>query len=292
VIAADDALLDALGRGGPPPEDDKLAGVLAAWRTDLDTDHPGGDLTLLLAELAEDDTAPAAAQDGAAQDGAGPDGAAPSVQAVPSGTGRRRWRPGPRVRRYVTGLAAAGLLAGGLAAGAGQAGPESPLWPVARVLYPERADLRLAEHTIDEARAAAAAGRYDDARRILDKAVGDVERVDDSDRADRLRAQIEEIRRALPPVDTGVSDNPVVPTPSATVPAPPAAVPTTPPAGGGQPADPGQPGGGTDPQQPGGGTVPDVPDIPGVPDVPDIPVPTLPVPIPTLPVPPLGTTVP
>jgi hypothetical protein len=258
VIAADDALLDTLARGEPAPDDDKLAGVLAAWRADLDDDQPADfDVAAMLAELPDETES---------------QGDPVPVQAVPSAA-PRRWRPGPRARRYLTGLAAAGLLVGGLALGAGQAGPESPLWPITRVLYPERSDLRLAEHNIGLAREAAAAGRYADARRTLDKAAGDVERVDDPELAGRLRAQIEEIRRTLPPVDAVVPD-PVIPTPSVPV-SPPATVPATPPAGG-QPGVPPPPGGGTNPQPPGEGVIPDVPDIP---------VPTLPIPIPTLPLP-------
>ncbi|WP_203985827.1 anti-sigma-D factor RsdA [Virgisporangium aurantiacum] len=314
VIAADDALLDALGRGDPAPDDDKLAGVLAAWRTDLDADQPTDfDMTAMLAELANtepadagpvdaaepaDGTTLAGVADLAAELGGGAgtvselkpagagvaDGAGVPVRPVPAGR-PRRWRPGPRVRRYVTGMAAAGLLIGGLAVGAGQAGPESPLWPIARVLYPERSDLRLAEHTIGLAREAAATGRYADARRTLDKAADEVERVDDPELASRLRAQIEEIRRTLPPTDAE-RDNPVTPTPSAPTSAPPTTAPATPP-GGGVPAVPGVPG-----QPGGGGTNPDPPVEDIIPDVPDIPVPTLPIPIPipTLPAPalPLG----
>src|SRR5688572_11835516 len=139
VIAADDALLDTLGRGEAAPDDDKLAGVLAAWRTDLDDDHPAGlDVAAMLAELGEEAGDPAAEA---------PETGPVPVQVVPVGR-PRRWRPGRRVRQYVTGTAAAGLLIGGLALGAGQAGPESPLWPIAQVLYPERSDQRLAEHNI------------------------------------------------------------------------------------------------------------------------------------------------
>lgn len=270
VIAADDALLDTLGRGDPAPDDDKLAGVLAAWRTDLDDGQSADfDVTAMLADLAED---------------ADPDVQAVPVQAVPSGH-PRRWRPGRRARRYVTGMAAAGLLIAGLAVGAGQAGPDNPLWPIARVLYPERADLRLAEHNIGLAREAAADGRYADARRTLDKAAGDVERVDDPQLAGRLRAQIEEIRRTLPPAESGERDTPATPTPSAPTSAPP----TTPPGGQGQPGG-GQPGIPGVPGQPGGGTTPEQPGEGIIPDVPDIPVPTLPIPIPTLPLPALPLT--
>ncbi|WP_246835676.1 anti-sigma-D factor RsdA, partial [Micromonospora sp. MH33] len=41
TIARDDVLLDALGRGEPAPDGDALAGLLAAWRSDL-AEEPAG----------------------------------------------------------------------------------------------------------------------------------------------------------------------------------------------------------------------------------------------------------
>src|SRR5204863_2323402 len=38
VLAADDRLLDDLGHGGPAPNGDPVAALLAAWRADLDDD--------------------------------------------------------------------------------------------------------------------------------------------------------------------------------------------------------------------------------------------------------------
>jgi hypothetical protein len=279
VLAADDALLDALANGEPVPEDDKLAGVLARWRADLDDDEAADfDVEGLLTRLAEE------------PDDAGD--TAPLRSAVPADPGvpprertRTRWRPG---RRSFVGVAAAVVLFAGLGVGAGSAGPDSPLWPIARVLYPERADVRLAEHNIALARAAADDGRYADARRTLDRAAADVESIDDRELAAKLRAQIDEIRRTLP-----ATDAPSTPAPSASSPSPSAPAAPTGPAptgggqpgggepGGGQPGGGGEPGGGGNTRQPGDGIIPGIPGLP---------TPTLPIPVPTLPIPdlPLG----
>jgi hypothetical protein len=282
AIAADDALLDALGRGEPAPGDDKLAGLMATWRADLDEGPAEFDPAAIVARLADEP----ALVSGADLSGEGPsdlsgdgpsgNGAKPVRTAVPVPPVRpRRWRPGRRAGRYLSGVAAALVLVAGLAVGAGTAGPESPLWPIARVLYPERAEVRLAEHTIALAREAAADGRYADAHRSLDRAAGTVRRIDDPRRADRLRTEIDRIRRSLP--STGVPGVPAPPSPSVPVPVPvpPTAQPTR---GGGQPGggqpDGGQPGGGGT-RQPGGGIVP------------GLPTPTLPVPVPTVPIPPV-----
>jgi hypothetical protein len=277
VIAADDALLDALAQGEPAPDGDDLAGLFAAWRGDVDADPPADlDMAAVLSKLDEvpdDDAEPVRP--------AVPTGDAVPVKPVPSPR-LGRWRPSRRVRRYVTGMAAALLLIAGLGAGASQAGPGSPLWPITRVVFPERADLRLAEHNIALAREAAADGRYADARRTLDKAAGNVNRVGDPKLATKLRAQIDEIRRTLPPADDQERNGTPTPAPS-TSGTPPAAGNSSPPAGpgqtgqpGGQPAQPQvpEPGGGTT-QQPGG----------IVPGLPAIPTPTLPIPIPTIPLP-------
>lgn len=319
AISADDALLDALGRGDPAPDGDGLAGLLAVWRQDLNDDTDFDVAALLAADLAAtaEPAPPAAAgavaagravgdvpardaaptspastdSDSSTDSASSTGGGSVSVRPVPSpdqGRTGRRWRPSRAAGRYLTGVAAAAVLVAGLAVGAGRAEPDSPLWPVAQVLYPERSDLRLAEHTIGQAREAAAAGRYADARRTLDRATGDVGRVDDPKLASRLRAQIEEIRRTLPPSERAEETGRATPSPSAPASSP-AADPTAPPAGGqtGGPVVPGVPGvptppggGGTNPEQPGG----------IIPNIPGLPTPTLPIPIPSIPIPqlPLG----
>lgn len=234
-IQADDALLDALGHGEPAPDDDDLAGLLAGWRADLGTDLP--------ADL-------------------------PSGIPVPLPARRRTG-----VRRMLAGAVAAAVLLGGAALGARHSGPDNPLWPLTRVLYPQQAHVLAVEHTIALAGDAAAAGRHDDARRLLDVAATDVERVEDPATRQRLRDRIEEIRRSLPAA-TGpaapASTPPTPVTPSAPAPSPGVTTPGhTPGSGGGDPT--------TGP----GGLVPGLP----TPQVPPLPGPSLPLPplLPSLP---------
>ncbi|GAA3740689.1 hypothetical protein GCM10022225_24950 [Plantactinospora mayteni] len=63
VVAADDLLLDTLGRAESAPGDDPLAGLLTAWRAELDDDLPAFDLAAALArtmpgQVGERDHAP------------------------------------------------------------------------------------------------------------------------------------------------------------------------------------------------------------------------------------------
>jgi hypothetical protein len=232
AVAADDALLEALGQGMSAPADDELAGMLAAWRGDLDADQPAPPVPVL-------------------------------VEPEPRRTGR--------FAKFVTGIAAALLVLGGLAVAAGNAGPNSPLWPLTKVMYPQQADVRAAQHAIASARAAVAAGRFDDARRLLDEATRLVDRIDDKKTQQRLRDEIAQVRAML--VDgSGTS----TPGPGTTPPSTGA----TPPGGGATPPTnptPG-PGGGATTAGPGGGNGP----LPGLP-TPSLPVPKLPLPTPTLP---------
>jgi hypothetical protein len=239
AVAADDALLDALGRGDAAPDDDELAGLLAAWRSDLDADLPQLDLPTL-DDLPEETT-----------------------QVLPP----RRRRTG-RLTKLLTGVAAALLLLAGIAVGVGQAGPDSPLWPLTRVMYPQQADVRAAQHAIAQARAAAQAGRVDEARRHLDEATALVDRIRDQSAASRLRDEIEQVRRML-------EGSAVVPgttsTPGTEPSTAPSVSPSPPPGGpgGGQTGNPG--GGGATTTTPGGGGI-----LPPI-------VPTLPPIVPTLP---------
>jgi hypothetical protein len=58
AVRADDALLDALGRGGPAAQDDDLAALLAGWHADLSADLPDfDDLPAVLAGVADAPTA-------------------------------------------------------------------------------------------------------------------------------------------------------------------------------------------------------------------------------------------
>jgi len=246
VLARDDALLDALGRGEPAPADDEVAGLLAAWRSELD---PPTERTTVRTAV------PLAI----------PPFTAPAIERA-----TRRWRPG---RMLVAAAAALVGLAGGLTVAAGSAGPDSPLWPITRVVYPERAESRLAqaqaESAIERARTAVQESRYADADRLLREATTLTGQIQDEGVVRRLLDEIDAVRHLLP----GLA-------PDGSVPGGPS---------GGQPPAPGQTagsGGGPTPTAAPGGGLP-LPSVP-VPPVPSLPVPTLPLPslpVPTLPLP-------
>jgi hypothetical protein len=186
TVAADDALLDALGRGAPVPAGDEVAALLAAWRADL-AGEPGG--------------------------------AVVASGAAPSGRARRRWWFRP-----VTVAAALVLLGGGVAAGVGTATPDSPLWPVAAAVDPERADVLTADHKLSEARRAISDGRYADAQRLVDQAAAAVARVRDPQQVKRLTSELVDVRRRLSDAGSGTRGA-ARPTPT---PAPPPAPGSTP----------------------------------------------------------------
>ncbi|NUT37565.1 MAG: hypothetical protein HOV79_31360, partial [Hamadaea sp.] len=130
-LARDDALLDALGAGEPGPADDDLAVMFSAWQTAVSTDLPDAPVSV----------APAPA---------------------PAPAPRRRARP---LAKLVAALAGAVVVLGGsLTAAAGGAGPGSPLWPITKIVYADRADSRAAERTaqrlVDEATTAFAHHDY------------------------------------------------------------------------------------------------------------------------------------
>jgi hypothetical protein len=240
-ISADDALLDALGRGEAAPPGDELAGLLHDWRADLDEKLDANQP--LVGELLE----------------------ARSNRPI-------ELKPRRRGVKLLTGIAAAILVLGGIAAGAGQAGPNSPLWPLTKVMYPERADTRSAEQAISRAKAAIAANRLDEANHQLDQATTLVGRLQNPDDKRRLTDQIAQLRRVL-----AAKTAPSLPaTPSAPVPG---ATPAAPQGPTVQPAPPQTPG----PQPTRDNPLP----LPtgGLPTLPDLPAPSLP--LPTLPQPPL-----
>jgi hypothetical protein len=191
-------------------------------------------------------------------------------------------RPRRRSSWRIILAAAAAVVAfiGGLTIAAGGAGPDSPLWPITQLVYPERADSRAAErdaeHTIAQARRAVAEQRYADAARLLDQATVDIRRIHDGTVARRLLDEVAALRAllpgsALPPGPAG--GNTPTPAPS-------------PGAGGAT-----EPGGGSGGQPTGGGPLPGVP-LPTLPtpSLPGLPLPTLPLPtLPTLPLPTLPT---
>jgi hypothetical protein len=240
TVAADAELFEALAAGRPVPADDDMAAMLAAWRADLVDDLP----TVRAPVMPPTDTGPPA-------------------PVVPM---RRRSRA-----RVLAAVAAGVVALGGVTtAAASVAGPDSPLWPITRVLFPERADSRVAqqeaEQTIDRARAAVAESRYSDAEKLLAEATAIIGRIEDEELAQTLLAEVEAIRGLLPGLGVelpgGGGGEPGQPQP------------TRPPT----PADPGG-GGGSEPRPTGGGGLP-------LPTLPPLPTPTLPgLPLPTLPLP-------
>jgi len=251
-VRADEALLDTLGRGGRVPGDDELAGMLGAWRAEMDTEPlPNLDYSAL----------PMPGQvAGEAPDTALGDGTA---------TGRvvrRRFALRPRNLRLAVAAALVVATAGGVSVAAAGARPDSPLWPVVRVVNPRLADVRAAEDAIAKARLAADEHRYADARRLVDEATALVAKVRDPGQARRLRDELDAVRRSLPGATPGVlpgtgrTPTPGAPTPSA-APAP------------GAGATPGP-----------GASAPATPNPTGAPGLP-LPLPSLPLPLPSLPLP-------
>ncbi|SCG40594.1 anti-sigma-D factor RsdA [Micromonospora coxensis] len=184
TVTHDDLLLDALGQGTDQPDGDDLGVMLAAWRDDLgagvDEDAartPDGDP--LLDRLGAGVLPPAA----------------PGVPPAPAPVRQRAVRR--RVLRLAAAAVAAVVLTTGLGIGSREAGPSHPLWSLTKVLHPERAQVRVVEDTIDRAREAIAAGRFDDAAQLLDRARRDLVRVGDPAEADRLRAEIDAVQREL-----------------------------------------------------------------------------------------------
>ncbi|MER7335942.1 MULTISPECIES: anti-sigma-D factor RsdA [unclassified Micromonospora] len=241
TIARDDELLDALGRGEPGPAGDDLAAMLAGWR----------------GEVAADDHA-----------------LRPAVEPVSA----RRAGPallGPGVLRLAAAVVAVAVISTGLGVGSRHAGPSSPLWSLTRVLYPEQADVRLVEDTVQRARTAATAGRVDEARALLAQARTELTAVDDPAAARRLNAELDSLQHAL--LDTVATPG----TPSTGVSRPV-------PAGDGGPATPArpappQPGTPTPDESPAPGLVVPLPGLPtlrpdpgpptGLPSLPELPLP-------------------
>jgi hypothetical protein len=268
-VARDNARLDIVARGGSVPGD-KLAEMLAAWRDDVRSDEPGersASPPIRHLRLATPEPAEPAEDDNLGK-------------VVPLDRNRRRRLP--PIAGLVIGVAASVVVAVGLVVSAAGAGPESPLWPITRLVYPERADQRAAseaEKLIDRADRAVTDNRFDDAERLLDRADKLIDGIRDPrvaiplrDRATRVRDRLEESRHAPTSPSTGATT------------APPAAPGTGTGPGGGLP-DPGLPLPSLPLPTPSlpGPTLP-VPTLP----VPTLPVPTLPIPtlpIPTLPIP-------
>ncbi|MDW5325220.1 hypothetical protein [Plantactinospora sp. KLBMP9567] len=244
VVAADDLLLDTWGRGASAVGDDPLAGLLTAWRAELDTDLPAFDLdaAFVLTRPQQVGQGPdgirpprtavpvrrprpgasASRLPAGRRPGAGPAGSARKAAGRP-GPSRPPVRPGLLVRRLVLSSVVGVVVTALLGLGVNHAGPTSPLWPVASAVYPDRSAVRAAEHTIQLAREAVAERRYAEARAELDRAAVQVTEIRDSAEAGRLRTEIERVRLGLPgsadrseaPTGEAPPVRPVPPTPGA-----------------------------------------------------------------------------
>jgi hypothetical protein len=182
TVARDDATLDALGRGEAVAGGDLLTEMLTAWRADVAVDAADARTTTVLAD--------------ATNPGRGNAEVPAGIPLPAAGSGR----PRPlrrRVWRMTAAVIAALVLATGLGVGSRNAGPASPLWSLTKVLYPERADVSSVEYTIARARDAAAAGRFDEARQLIEQAQRELARVSDPADAARLRAEIDAVLRDL-----------------------------------------------------------------------------------------------
>jgi hypothetical protein len=161
----DDQLLDQLGRGERIQPRDDVDAMLGAWRQELPTAGPP-DPRLVAA-----------------------------VTTVQS-------RPKRKVSRASLSIAASvALLSGGVMVGAAYANPDSPLWPVTRLVYGNLAESRMAvseaDQALADARSAVARGDYREADRLLDAASRLAGQVDDPAEARRLRAAIDALRDRL-----------------------------------------------------------------------------------------------
>ena len=306
AMRADDALLDALGRGEPVARDDELAELLGAWRAEMDTEplpsidvgavRPAVDLyaepfpeghPLAGAAASEATGVSGTGAAGGSADAAGlpedrtdqvrpavgraaprPRSATPGeVPAAGTGPGRVRSRRWPRSVRLGLVLALVIAAAGGVSVAADRGGPDGPRWTVVRLVDPDRADTREAQDAVAKARKAVDERRYADARGLIDRAYVLVAKVRDPVEQARLRTELDSLRRSLPAGAPGAA---------------PGGGATTGPSGGatGGPVPPltpapGQPGGSTGgptPGQTGGGGL-----LPGLPPVlPSSPAPLLP----------------
>lgn len=177
AVERDEILVDALASGQPAPAGEPVADLLSAWRTEVTA----------AAQRALDHGTPLPARP------------------VPI-----RTSPG-LPRRPILIAAAAVALSGGFGLVTLNAPPASPLWPVTQTVFPRRAALRLARQAIDDAREAAAQGRYADARRHLEQAETLIQRLGDDPLSDELRAEVDMVRRTLP--EAG-SPRPATPSPT------------------------------------------------------------------------------
>ncbi|MEV0455112.1 hypothetical protein [Catellatospora methionotrophica] len=234
TLDRDDALLDGLGLGGAAHADDPLAGMLAAWRDDLsappfaptedldlaeqaavadpidfddlsgpdeDDDHDAGQEAAVLRPATASRTgAPGSPRTGrATRAGAG----LPGRRDDSTRPGGGRLRPG---RLLLAAALLVAVMSGGLVVGAGAGQPGTPLWPVTRLVYAERADSRVAAREVEQLLAQADRAlreqRRADAEQLLRQAWDRLGQVREKSDHERLRA---ELMRLLTAFATGTA---------------------------------------------------------------------------------------
>ncbi|MFG2057569.1 hypothetical protein ACGFI9_26465 [Micromonospora sp. NPDC048930] len=281
VLARDDLLLDALGRGEPAPAGDSVAALLAAWHADLTDDLPAPAPVRPAAPDAAPTAIvplPASSAGRAPATGSLPEPAAKDEVTAP--TPLSAARSARRHRPWTVRLAAAAVALLALAAGLGvssrTAGPGSPLWSLTKVLYPQQAEVRDVEELITRARAALADGRLDDAGQLVEQARRELADVTDRATVARLRADLDALTRDLAAARAPLPST--APSPSAP------ATPTTPaarPSSGGASAPRPRPSGSTTSTGPSSSPGSGGPLLP----LPDLPLPSLSPLLPGLPLP-------
>lgn len=265
VLARDDLLLDALGRGEPAPDGDAVAAMLAAWHADLD-----------------DVPAPVRPAAPGAEPAVVPLAATRVDEPTPISAARSARRRRPWAVRLAAAAVALLALAAGLGVSSRTAGPGSPLWSLTRVLYPQQAEVRDVEDLITRARAALDAGRLDEAGQLVARARQELADVTDPATAARLRAQIDALTRDLAAARAPLPSAVPSPVPSPSAPAAGPATPAARPSSGGSAAPRPRPSGSTTAPTP--GSSPATSGSPLLP-LPGLPLPSLspllPLPLPT-----------
>ncbi|MEV0649305.1 hypothetical protein AB0I28_29020 [Phytomonospora sp. NPDC050363] len=122
--------------------------------------------------------------------------------------------PPPAPRRFRLAIAAALVLVAAASLGflAANASPDSPLWPLTRLLAPEHAAEELADRNaetlLEDARRALAEGDVAEVRRLLSELEGLIPTLTDEVHRDHLVSQVLELRGQLPPVEQEPTEQP------------------------------------------------------------------------------------
>ncbi|HEX6871486.1 MAG TPA: hypothetical protein VF163_10350 [Micromonosporaceae bacterium] len=168
-VEADDALIDQTSQS-LPTDADPVTAMLSTWRVQI-ADAANPDLERYRKLLA---SAPGVIRHGRHV--------------------RRRQR---RRKIALTVAAAATVLTGGLTIATLEASPQSPLWPLAQVLFPERAALALAQRELTDAQLAAGAGHHQEALEHLARASAILDQLGDEPGAAELQQEVDTWREAL-----------------------------------------------------------------------------------------------